>query len=430
MRGRTLTALGLLAVTFAGLGATSHARGAGIPSDLSRARSAVGLPPAPPNAAVSAAAAALLKGKDAKAAFSAEGGAGELATAVVPAGSALSTAQLKRIVFDPRVRALAGSRGGGRVAVAGELDTTLPFTRPVLAGATADPAVAGSIALLFPPGTATIPKVTLTERRGGTTVTLGIVATASEGLAGAILVQLKGHDRVTGPQIGYGLRYRLTAGTSSLTLRTGPLPPVLRSASFAPGEGFRGADRAQFLRELRRFPPAARRIADYIGGAVTVRVLAKTAPVCGAPTSCAGYDPGNGYFVLLNRGQLHSDVGRFVIAHEFGHLVDFLGLDAFSYDSFHDLFARSPKWKTCFSFRGRCTPFAEVFADQFASYGLRTETIPTGYNDPVLIDGASFGGLLTDQWAFRPPQVRNPLAGFGPLASTFTDALGSGGSGL
>jgi hypothetical protein len=314
--------------------------------------------------------------------------------------------------------------------VAATLDESLPFTRPVLAGATADPAVAGSIALLFPPETETIPRVTLTERRGDTTVSPGVVATATEGLAGAILVQLKGRDRVTGPQIGYGLRYRLTAGTSSFALRTRPLPPVLRGASFAPGEGFRGADRARFLREIERLPPAARRIAEYVGGAVTVRVLAKTAPVCGAPTSCAGYDPGNGYFILLDRGQLYSEVGRFVIAHEFGHLVDFLGLDAFSYDGFHDLFARSPKWKSCFPFQGRCTPFAEVFADQFAAYGLRAATIPTGYNDPVLSEGAHFGGLLTRQWAFRPPQVRNPLAGFGPLASTFTSALGSGGSGL
>ena len=430
MRGRILAALGLLTVVLATLGDATSARGAGITSDLSRARSDVGLPPAPPNAAVSAAAGALLKGKDAEKAFADAGGAGELATAVVPAGSALSTAELKRIVFDPRVSALTGSRAGGKVAVAGELDTTLPFTRPVLGGATADPAVAGSIALLFPPGTATIPKVTLTERRGGTTVTLGIVATATEGLEDAILVQLKGRDRVTGPQIGYGLRYRLTVGTSSFALRTRPLPPVLRGASFAPGEGFRGADRARFLHEVGRFPPVARRIADYIGGAVTVRVLAKTAPVCGAPTSCAGYDPGNGYFVLLHRGQLHSEFGRFVIAHEFGHLVDFLGLDAFSYDSFHDVFARSPGWKKCFSFQARCTPFAEIFADQFAAYGLRAKTIPTGYNDPVLIDGGSFGGLLTHQWAFRPPQVRNPLAGFGPLASTFTNALGAGGSGL
>jgi hypothetical protein len=49
----------------------------------------------------------------------------------------------------------------------------------------------------------------------------------------------------------------------------------------------------------------------------------------------------------------------------------------------------------------------------------------------VLIgSGGPFGSLLSNQWAFRPPQDRNPLAGFGPLARTFTDAIASGGSGL
>jgi hypothetical protein len=408
-----------------------HARGASISSDLDRARSAVGLPPSPPNAAVDAAAGALLKGKNPRAAFAAAGGSGELATAVAPAGSALSTAQLKRIVFDPRVKHMAGSTAGDRVAVAGTLDPTAPFTRPVLAGETVDPAIAGSIALLFPPKTATIPNLTLTEERGGgVTVALGIVATASQGLDGAILVQIKGRDRVIGPQLGYGLRYRLSDGRQTFEFRTRPLPPVLERATFASGGGFTGADRARFLGYIQSFPPEARRILNYIGGAITIRVLANTAPVCHVQTSCGGYDPGNGYFILLNRGQVHGPYGRFVIGHELGHLVDFLGLDAFSYDSLHRLFASSPGWKNCFLFRGHCTPFVEVFADQFSAYTMGAKKIPTGYNDPVLIHGASFSKLLAQQWAFRPPQERNPLAGFGPLATNFTDALARGGSGL
>ena len=426
-----LIVLGSIVASLAPLLLAGHASGADISSDLSRERSAAGLRVARPSPPVVGAANALLAGRDPQAAFSSAGGTGVLVTAVAPKGSALSTPQLKRIVFDPRVTAIAGSAANGNVVVAGALDTTLPFTRPVLAGVTVDPAVAGSIALLFPPGTATIPNVTLTERRGsGTTVTLGIVATATEGLAGAILVQIKGRDRVTGPQMGYGLRYRITVGTLSFDLRTRPLPRVLQSASFASGEGFEGRDRDRFLRELAGFPATARRIVGYVGGAITVRVLTSTAAVCHAQTSCGGYDPGHGYFILLNRGQLRSEFGQFVIAHELGHLVDFLGLDSFSYDSFHTLFARSRGWRSCFPYNGHCTPFAEVFADQFASYAMRVTSIPTGYNDPVLASGVSFGRLLAEQWAFRPPQERNPLAGFGPLARTFTDALQSGGSGL
>ena len=43
---------------------------------------------------------------------------------------------------------------------------------------------------------------------------------------------------------------------------------------------------------------------------------------------------------------------------------------------------------------------------------------------------SAFGQLLHSQWAFRPPQNRNPLAGFGPLAKSFEDALHSGSDAL
>jgi hypothetical protein len=79
-----------------------------------------------------------------------------------------------------------------------------------------------------------------------------------------------------------------------------------------PGPGFAGADRRRFLQAVNSFPPAGKKIVDIIGGAVSVRVLADTAPICGRQTSCAGFDPGNGYFMMLNRAQLHKgEFGRF-----------------------------------------------------------------------------------------------------------------------
>jgi hypothetical protein len=432
VRGRRLTALGLLAVATAVLGTAQHARGASGASDLANARAAVGLPPAPPTKAVTAAATALAKGAEPGAAFAAAGGTGELQTATAPAGSALSTGQIKRIVFDPRVNSLASARVGGKVAVAGTVDESLPFAHPVLAGAVADPAIAGSMALLFPPKTKTIPNVVLTEQRGGgVTVTIGIVATATEGLDGAILVQLKGRDRVTGPQIGYGLHYRLSVGGSTFDLTTRQIPPALTSKSFATGDGFTKADRARLMAEIRVFPPTTRKILDYIGGAITVRALSNTAPVCGGQqTSCAGYDAGNGYFILLNRPQMETPFGRFAIAHELGHLVDFLGLDTFGDNDFYSMFKRSSAWRSCFHYQGGCTPLIEVYADQFGVAALGLSKQPSGYNDPVLASRSGFTTLLHQQWAFRPPQERNPLAGFGPLAKTFSSAIGSGGSGL
>jgi hypothetical protein len=391
-----------------------------------KARKAVGLPAVAANPAVRAAAGAVLDGSDPQAAFTSAGGAGNLVTATAPAGGALSTAKLKAVVFDPRVTAIAVLGRGSAVAVAAVVDPARPFKAPVLAGAVVDPGVAGSLAVLFPPASGTIPPISLQLNRGGELVTIGIAATAVAGVDGAILVGLKGLDRITGPQLGYGLTYTLKIGTTrNYTVRTRPIPTALISRSFVPGPGFAGADRQRFVKTVDALPPVARQIVEVIGGAISVSVLTKTTPICGAPTSCAGYDPGNGYFLILNRGQLHSYVGRFVIDHELGHLVDFLGLDTFSHEDFRRLFSDSPRWKSCFHLEGHCSPFLEVFADQFGFFSTNDTGVQSGYGDERLTTGPAFAKVLHADWAFRPPQDRNPLAGFGPLAKSFEIALHS-----
>jgi hypothetical protein len=390
-------------------------------------RAAVGLPAVRADASVRAAAGALLAGQNAQAAFSSGGGTGTLVTAKVAAGSALAAAQVKSAVFDPRVTALAVLRRDNSVAVAAALDLKRPFTAPVLAGAVVDPGVAGSLAVLFPPGSGTIPAISLQQNRSGDLVTIEIAATAVPGAEGAILVQLKGRDRITGPQLGYGIDYTLRIGSNrSFRVRTRPVPSVLTSRSFASGPGFSGSDRRAFLATVNSIPGVGRKVVDVIGGAITVRVLGNSAPICGAQTSCAGFDPGNGYFLILNKSQLHSSVGRFVITHELGHLVDFLGLDTFSHQDFQKLFSGSPKWKSCFPLRGQCTPFIEVYADQFGFFSTNAHGVQSGYGDDRLATGSAFANVLGSQWAFRPPQNRNPLAGFGPLAKSFEDSLHSG----
>jgi len=114
---------------------------------------------------------------------------------------------------------------------------------------------------------------------------------------------------------------------------------------------------------------------DTIRGAVTASILSNSAPICGIQTSCAGYDPGNGYFMVINRAQLHSKLGEFAITHELGHLVDFLGLDTWSYEDFRKLFSESPNWKSCFPLGGNCTPFLEVFADQFGFFSTNAHGV-------------------------------------------------------
>jgi hypothetical protein len=398
---------------------------------VARDRSAVGLPAVGANPAVRAAAGALLDGENAEEAFVSNGGTETLVTATVPAGGALSTAQMKGAVFDPRVTAIAVLRRAQTVAVAAAFDAQRLFRAPVLAGAVVDPGVAGSLAVLFPPASGTIPSISLQQNRGGDLVTIEVAATAVPGDQGAVLVQLKGRDRITGPQLGYGLDYTLEIGSNrSYRVRTRPVPSALTARSFVPGPDFTGSDRRAFLETVSLIPGVGRKIVDIIGGAITVRILDNSAPICGGQTSCAGYDPGKGYFLIVNRAQLHSSVGRFVITHELGHLVDFLGLDTFSHQEFQTLFSHSPKWKSCFPVGGKCAPFLEVYADQFAFFSTNARGIQSGYNDDRLATGPAFGRLLQSQWAFRPPQNRNPLAGFGPLAKSFEDALHSGSDAL
>ena len=391
------------------------------------ARNQVGLPAAQETPAVLATAGAVLDGvRDPQGVFTSAGGSGDLITATAPSGGALSNDKLKIVVFDPRLTSIAVLVRDRTVAVAAALDPARSFPAPVLAGAVVDPGVAGSLAILFPPGSGTIPQMTLQRYRGRQLVSIEIAATATPGVEGATLVALKGRDRVTGPQIGYGLTYTLKIGTSrSYTVRTRPFPRALVSRPFVAGPGFKGADRSRFLKTVASLPPEGRKVVDTIRGVITASVLANTAPICGIQTSCAGVDPGNGYFLILNRAQLQSASGHFVITHELGHLVDFLGLDTFSAVDFRQLFSESPKWKNCFPLRGQCSPFLEVFADQFAYFSTNAHGVQSGYGDDRLATSSGFATNLRAQWAFRPPQDVNPLAGYGPLAKSFEGALRS-----
>ena len=51
--------------------------------------------------------------------------------------------------------------------------------------------------------------------------------------------------------------------------------------------------------------------------------------------------------------------------------------------------------------------------------------VQSGYGDDRMATASAFARLLQAHWAFRPPQNRNPLAGFGPLAKSFESAMHS-----
>jgi hypothetical protein len=392
------------------------------------ARKAVGLPAIADNSAVLAAAGAVLDGSSPQPAFRSAGGTGNVIVAAGTAGGAFAQPDLQAAIFDPRLSAIAVLGRDRKVAVAAILDPARPFREPVRAGAIAvDPGLVGSIAFLFPPRFGTIPQFSLQRHRGRQLVSIGIAATAVPGRDGAVLVQIKGRDRITGPQIGYGLTYTLKIGSGhAYVVQTRPIPSELVSRGFVAGPGFNGADRQLFMKLLGSLPPQARKIIEIVGGAITVSIVANSTSICGAPTSCAGFDAGNGYFMIINRAQLHSNIGRFAITHELGHIADFMGLDTYSHEDFRKLFAESPKWKSCFRLGNSCTPFLEVFADQFGFFSTNAQGVQSGYGDDRLATSPGFAAVLGVQWAFRPPQATNPLAGFGPLAKSFANALYSG----
>jgi hypothetical protein len=66
-----------------------------------------------------------------------------------------------------------------------------------------------------------------------------------------------------------------------------------------------------------------------------------------------------------------------------------------------------------------------VFADQFAYFSTNAQGVQSGYGDDRLATSSAFAKIIRAQWAYRPPQDLNPLAGFGPLAKSFEDALHS-----
>ena len=87
-----------------------------------------------------------------------------------------------------------------------------------------------------------------------------------------------------------------------------------------------------------------------------------------------------------------------LLMHELGHAVDNGLIDDELRASFGVLFSRSPAWASCFpqpvGSSQRCVPGAEIFAEQFGSYGARDRRPRTAYGVPPLYRFRAFGALL------------------------------------
>ena len=308
-------------------------------------------------------------------------------------------------LLDPRTtQAALGERAGGTVALVLVTAETVPLVRPIVP-ARLDPGSPLGIALLLPsrPGS-----VRLLETRGADEVALRVKTLRAAGASGAWLAQLGGDT--DGLRLAYATRYRLVVDGTSYSYLTRALPATFLGRSWQFDTTMRAADRAAFARALATAPPFARRLVAQLDGGIRVSRRACDS----AESSCAEYLEDGSYTLSIAPADFADTFAdlRFVTLHEFGHLVDYIGLDTGAYAAFRALFRTSPRWRSCFPDDGSdtgCVEFAEIFADQFAYWATGLPADPGGgYGDPPLVDPAAFERVLRAHYAFRPPLWRNP----------------------
>lgn len=314
------------------------------------------------------------------------------------------------LALDPRARAVGTSPGKkGTVWVAFDLDSSLPLARAVLPRRVDPGSPVGLTVLLPAPGE----PVRLFEMRGNGEVRLPVKPSTARGPGGTQLVEVDAPGDAD-LQLGYGRRYRLELGERAFSFWTSQVPASYLAKTWRFAPSMTPAARAAYLGAFAGAPALARRIAAQLDGAILVRRA-----FCGEPgTSCADSHEDGSYSISITPADFADPPSaRFVSLHEFGHMVDYFGLDDAGYKAFRDLFRNSPAWRRCFpddtSDTG-CVELAEIFADQFAYWATGFTDDPAGgYGDPPLASRADFGRVLAEQYAFRPPFWRNPAVAHG-----------------
>jgi hypothetical protein len=323
--------------------------------------------------------------------YAALGGQGRLALVDVPDGEVAHYPEAVAVGADPRARSLAVVEGpAGEEYLVVTVDPNAPSQPLFLTAAE------GRVDVLLPQAQAP----TLYERAGSSWLELTSHPYLVSGYGQARLVRF-GNQRPV--RLAYDFDYKVASGDETLSFHTGPVPQVFLDTSWS-FIGMSGLWRSRFLTAFTNAPPLYRQIAHDLDGAVDVKLAS-----CGPAASCAGWD-GQRYYISMSPQHLKSPFASFAVLHEFGHIVQFLGLDADGYAAFRQLFAQSPAWRNCFpSGQGGCVPFVELLADQFAFWASGQRSRRSGYNDPPLASPQAFANVLSAHYAFRPPADANPL---------------------
>lgn len=342
-------------------------------------------------------------------AYHAAGGTGTLELALIPSGWTVqrildTLPWIRPLMLDPRATTITVEPGrAGVQVIAVAADTSSPAGRTVSwPRDPVQPSGVGGLTVIAP--AAAHQTVQLLERRAGIYTPLASLTDAGDGFPGSRVFTAVSGETL---RLAYSTVYRIDTGAGSAVFTTAGINAQVRARGFA-FHGMTAVQKQTFSRAFVHVPALVKQIRASLDGAIGIS--ADGASRCGAGLSCAGGSSA-GFHMWMNAQHLRSQFSQFVVLHEFGHIVNFLGIDDKGMASFAQAFHRSPKWKSCFSHSlGQCPPLAEIFADQFAFYASGLTNVRSGYGDPQLIARAAFGRLLARTFLIRSSGLYDPFA--------------------
>jgi hypothetical protein len=296
-------------------------------------------------------------------------------------------------LIDPRVQTVAARAGLGGV-VQLELGPPLPgrLTTAVVPRRL-DPGLPIDVAVLLPSRNAA--KVSFAELRAGAWLEIPAQIDKARGAFGSQVVDIQ-VDRPA-----YDMTYRLMVGGSTFVLRTSPPPAAFLAKSWTFGPTMTPDAVATVQQAFAAAPPFVQQLVAELDGAVTFELQG----CIGDPKDSCMRQIGNTFRIDINP----DDVTAFTVLHEFGHVVDTIGLDVDGELEVEKLFAKSPDWLDCFFYRPLgCVPPEELLADQFAFWATGISPVDVSYGDPPLVQPDEFAALLAQQFAFRPGYAADP----------------------
>jgi hypothetical protein len=296
-------------------------------------------------------------------------------------------------LIDPREQAVAARAGlGGAVQLelgpprAGRLVTAVVPRR-------LDPGLPIDVAVLLPGRNAA--RVTFEELRAGGWLEIPAQIDKARGVFGSQVVDIQ-VDRPA-----YDATYRLVVGGSTFVFHALSPPAVFVAKTWTFGGTMTPEAVAAVQQAFAEAPPLVQQLAAELDGAVTFELQT----CVGDPKDSCMREVGNTFQIDINP----ADVTPFTVLHEFGHVVDSIGLDVAGELAVQKLFAASPDWRDCFFYRPLgCVPPEELLADQFAFWATGISPVDVGYGDPPLVVPDEFAALLAQQFAFRPGYAADP----------------------